>query len=56
MRTPARKRKSLDGGEDLWAWAERKEAPPATLREEPLEHIQSGWYRGILKKISGQKD
>jgi hypothetical protein len=56
MRTSPRKRKGSDAGEDLWAWAERREIPPATLREEPQEPDPSGWYRGILKKISGQKD
>jgi hypothetical protein len=56
MRTSTRRKKSKDAGEDLWAWAERQEIPAATLREEPVEPVQPGWYRGILKKISGQKE
>ncbi|MFZ4774828.1 MAG: hypothetical protein ACOYM3_05670 [Terrimicrobiaceae bacterium] len=57
MRTTARKRKLQDtGGEDLWSWAERQPCPSAVIHEEPSLPAQPGWYQGILKKISGQKD
>ncbi len=52
MKSPARKRKPPETGDDLWSWAERREPP--TLREDPP--AQPGWYRGLIKKISGQKD
>ena len=53
MKTATRKRKTREAGEDLWSWAERRETP-AIIREDPPDH--PGWYRGLLKKISGQKD
>jgi len=52
MKTAARKRKLQETGDDLWAWAERRETP--IIREDPPSH--PGWYRGLIKKISGQKD
>jgi len=52
MKTAARKKRAQDTGEDLWAWAERRETP--VIREDPP--AQPGWYRGLIKKISGQKD
>jgi hypothetical protein len=52
MKTAARKRKLRESGDDLWAWAERRETP--IIREDPPSH--PGWYRGLIKKISGQKD
>ena len=53
MKTPARKRKPPETGDDLWSWAARKESP-SIIREDPP--AQPGWYRGLIKKISGQKD
>ena len=53
MKTSARKRKPQETGDDLWAWAERRETQ-AIIREDPPDH--PGWYRGLIKKISGQKD
>ena len=52
MKSSARKRKPPETGDDLWSWAERRESP--ALREDPP--AQPGWYRGLIKKISGQKD
>ena len=52
MKTPARKRKPPETGDDLWSWAARRET--STIREDPP--AQPGWYRGLIKKISGQKD
>jgi hypothetical protein len=54
MKTSARKRKLQETCDDLWAWAERREPP--TLREDPPAPGHPGWYRGLLKKISGQKE
>lgn len=54
MKTTARRRKTKETGEDLWAWAERRDFP--AIREEPSEPAHPGWCRGLLKKISGQKD
>jgi len=57
MKANARKRKIREsGGEDLWSWAERQPCPSTAIREEPSVPAQPGWYQGILKKISGQKD
>jgi hypothetical protein len=53
MKTAARKKRVRESGDDLWAWAERREAP-ATIREDPPDRL--AWYRGLLKKISGEKD
>lgn len=54
MKTTTRKKKQQLPGEDLWSWAERRHV--SLIREEPPEPGQPGWYRGLLKKISGQKD
>ena len=54
MKTTARRKKPRETGDDLWAWAERREIP--AIREEPAEPAQPGWYHGLLKKFSGQKD
>ncbi|MCX6969325.1 MAG: hypothetical protein NTV93_04105 [Verrucomicrobia bacterium] len=53
MKTTARRKKQQATGEDLWSWAERRE-PPALIREDPP--AQPGWYRGLIKKISGVKE
>lgn len=54
MKSSARKRKESSlSGEDLWTWAEQRDArPPDTVREAPAR--PSTWYRGVLQKISGQ--
>ena len=52
MKPSARKKKSRESGDDLWAWAARRETP--SVREDPP--VQPGWYRGFLKKLSPQKD
>ncbi len=52
MKTSARKRKPPETGEDLWTWAALRETQ--SIREDAP--AQPGWYRGLLKKISGQKD
>ena len=53
MKTSARNRKSQETGDDLWSWAATREIP-TIIREDPP--AQPGWYRGLIKKISGQKD
>lgn len=55
MKTGTHKKKIRETGEDLWSWAERREAPAMTVREESPATPQTGWYLGILKKIAGQK-
>jgi len=52
MKSSTRKRKPPETGDDLWSWAARRET--RSIREDPP--AQPGWYRGLLKKISGQKD
>lgn len=52
MKTAARKKRAQESGDDLWSWAERRET--SVIREDPS--VRPGWYRGLLKKISGQKD
>ena len=54
MKSAVRKRKSKETGDDLWSWAEKRKETPAIIREDPP--AQPGWYRGLIKKISGQKD
>jgi hypothetical protein len=49
MKMDTQKKRVQESGDDLWSWAERREVP--AIREEPPTH----WYRGLLKKISGQK-
>lgn len=56
MRTNVRKKKVRETGEDLWAWAERRDVVTATVREEPAAAAQSAWGLGLLKKITGRKD
>lgn len=52
----SRKSRTQTSGEDLWTWAEHRNAPaPATLREEPLHDDSLTRLRELLKKISGQK-
>ena len=52
MKTASRKKHATETGDDLWSWAERRET--LSIREDPPTH--PGWYRGLIKKISGQKD
>ena len=53
MKPSARRKKTRETGDDLWSWAaSRKESP--SVREDPP--VQPGWYRGLLKKLSAQKD
>lgn len=54
MKSSARKRRESSlPGDDLWAWAERRDArPPLTIREAPAR--PPTWYREVLQKISGQ--
>lgn len=52
MKTGTHKKRARETGDDLWAWAERRVS--LSVREDPPS--SSGWYRGLLKKISGQKN
>ncbi len=56
MRTNVRKKKARETGEDLWAWAERRDVAATTVREEPSLAAQPVWGLGLLKKITGRKD